>query len=61
MAWRVDQLRDSAVELMNRCQAQQRQVEPQLTLVNQRWGELGTRLKVRGSKGEPGDMLQDME
>ena len=51
----VDQVRDSAVDLMNNSDKYQQLVEPELTHLNQRWEEITDSLKVSAmSRSRPG-------
>ena len=44
----VDQVRDSAVDLMSKSDKYHQLVEPELTRLNQRWVEITDTLKVGG-------------
>lgn len=43
----VDEVREAAVQVMNKSNRYTSMVEPELTYLNQRWAELTQRLKVR--------------
>lgn len=43
----VDEVRDSAINLMNKSDRYNKMVEPELTHLNQRWEEISDRLKVK--------------
>ncbi|KAL5009782.1 hypothetical protein ScPMuIL_012087 [Solemya velum] len=45
----VDEVRDLAIDLMNKCDRYNKMVEPELTHLNQRWEEVSNKLKERNN------------
>ena len=42
----VDEVRDTAINIMNRSDRYQKMVEPELTHLNQRWEDVSHKIKV---------------